>query len=244
MTASSRLLILSCAKAKRDDPELLPAIERYDGPAFRLLRRFLRSAPWQSLDVYVLSAQLGLIASSEPIPNYDRLMTQERARELQPGVTAALEAITHAGAYQEMLVWTGTGYAVALEGYAGLMPEGLTIRSAEGAIGKKLAILYDWLYGAPPDKPEAARAKGQSQVSLRGVVVKATREQALAVARQALVAGEAEAQRYHAWYVSVDGGRVAPKWLIGQLTGLPPGGFATTEARRVLAQLEIEVRRA
>jgi hypothetical protein len=39
------MLILACSRRKRPDEGLLPAIERYDGPAFRVLRRFLREMP-------------------------------------------------------------------------------------------------------------------------------------------------------------------------------------------------------
>ena len=45
MTADHRLLILSCSQRKRPDRVLLPALERYDGPVFRMLRKFLRSCP-------------------------------------------------------------------------------------------------------------------------------------------------------------------------------------------------------
>lgn len=36
-----RCLLLSCSQAKISTPDLLPAIRRYDGPAFRVLRKFL-----------------------------------------------------------------------------------------------------------------------------------------------------------------------------------------------------------
>lgn len=54
-----RLLILSCSRRKRLDTDLLPAIERYDGPAFRVLRRFLRERPFEAPDVLILSAEHG-----------------------------------------------------------------------------------------------------------------------------------------------------------------------------------------
>ena len=40
-----RMLILACSRRKRPDEGLLPAIERYDGPALRVVRRFLREMP-------------------------------------------------------------------------------------------------------------------------------------------------------------------------------------------------------
>src|SRR5690348_4465403 len=85
-----RLLILSCSQRKRPDLELLPAMDRYDGPSFRVLRRFLSQRPTERLTVYILSAEFGLIPATLPIPDYDRRMTPQRARELQP---QALEVI-------------------------------------------------------------------------------------------------------------------------------------------------------
>ena len=37
-----RMLILSCSSRKKPTNRQMPAIERYDGPAFRVLRKFLR----------------------------------------------------------------------------------------------------------------------------------------------------------------------------------------------------------
>jgi hypothetical protein len=79
-SATDRLLILACSQRKRPDAELLPALERYDGPAFRVLRRFLRSRAPDPPDVLILSAEHGLIPRDLPIAAYDRKMTPARAR--------------------------------------------------------------------------------------------------------------------------------------------------------------------
>jgi hypothetical protein len=74
MASDHRLLILSCSQRKRPDAILLPALERYDGPMFRVLRKFLRENPSKELhpDVYILSAQFGLISADQliPIPDF------------------------------------------------------------------------------------------------------------------------------------------------------------------------------
>ena len=61
----TRLLILSCSKAKRADCGLLPAIDRYDGPFFRVLRRYLRQQPADPPVVHILSAEFGLIPADD-----------------------------------------------------------------------------------------------------------------------------------------------------------------------------------
>jgi hypothetical protein len=37
----NRLLILNCSRYKRETPDPLPALERYDGPKFQLVRAHL-----------------------------------------------------------------------------------------------------------------------------------------------------------------------------------------------------------
>ena len=88
MTSDHRLLILSCSQRKRPDLILLPALERYDGPVFRMLRRFLRTWPSKGShpEVYILSAQFGLISAHQLIPSYDCRMTPQQASAFQPQV--------------------------------------------------------------------------------------------------------------------------------------------------------------
>ena len=85
------MLILSCSQRKRLDEGLLPAVERYDGPAFQVLRRFLRENSSEAPHVLILSAEHGLISYDRPIAAYDRKMTLARARELRPLVLAKLD---------------------------------------------------------------------------------------------------------------------------------------------------------
>ena len=70
-TQSRRLLILACSQRKRLDPQPLPVLERYDGPAFRVLRKFLRDSPCeaQRIDISVLSAEFGLLSAQQMILN-------------------------------------------------------------------------------------------------------------------------------------------------------------------------------
>ena len=84
-----RLLVIACSARKRKDAGLLPAVDRYDGPAFRVLRKFLADAA-DPPDVLVLSARYGLIPSSRGVPDYDRRLTPGDADALRPGVLLAL----------------------------------------------------------------------------------------------------------------------------------------------------------
>jgi cytoplasmic iron level regulating protein YaaA (DUF328/UPF0246 family) len=77
-----RVLILACSARKKVAESLMPAIERYDGPSFRVLRKFLRTST-EEVGIWILSAEFGLIPSCEPIPWYDCRMTISRARQLR-----------------------------------------------------------------------------------------------------------------------------------------------------------------
>jgi len=234
--------MLSCSQRKRPDPIPLPAIERYDGPMFRVLRRFLANSPKKSrmLDVFILSARFGLIPAARTIPDYDLRLSGNLIEQLRPGVHARLERIFEHTAYRELFICMGNLYQEVLSG-GQWCPPGLVVKVAEGPIGMKLASLRDWLYQGPPP-PLAYRPRGQA--SLRGVQVRLTSGEVLNVARRAIAKQADEPANYRSWYVQVDDQRVSPKWLVSQLTGLPVSAFGTTEARRVLAQLGIEVRRA
>ncbi len=59
-----KALILSCSKAKLEEPG--PAIQVYDGPMFRILRKYK-----PHLDVFILSARYGLIPAMHFIEPYD-----------------------------------------------------------------------------------------------------------------------------------------------------------------------------
>src|SRR5215831_11900217 len=159
MTSDQRLLILACSQRKRPDLILLPALERYDGPVFRMLRKFLRECPSKEChpDVYILSAQFGLIPAHQPISNYNCRMTSQRAGTFQPQVLDQLRHILRRKQYKELFISVGKDYAAALAGYAQIIPSHISVTVATGSRGRKQAELYDWLHGGLPLAPLRGR---------------------------------------------------------------------------------------
>ena len=149
MKDKRRLLILSCSQRKHEAQEPLPAIERYDGPSFWVLRRFLRECPCQAgeLDVYILSAAHGLIRGDFPIEWYDREMDVSRAVALQPEVKRTFSGLLCNNKYGSICFVLGKTYLKALEGTQDLIPDDTEPIIAYGQIGKKLARLKKWLWG-------------------------------------------------------------------------------------------------
>jgi hypothetical protein len=148
-----RLLILSCSATKRTETVLLPALTRYDGPSFRVLRKALRELAQDACPkVAILSAEFGLIAGDTPIPWYDRRMDATRAAALAPLVQRELQALL-AEPPTDVFVHLGSDYLPAL----GSIPLGSwRISYAQGGIGERLGQLRRWLYA--PQQREVANA--------------------------------------------------------------------------------------
>lgn len=138
-----RLLILSCSATKRTDPGLLPALHRYDGVAFRVVRTALRKlADDRHPRVCILSAEFGLIESDMLIPWYDRRMDLARAAELQTQVQVALHAVLTPD-IDSVFIALSRAYLPAL----GDLPTGpWNVTYAQGGIGQRLGQLRRWLY--------------------------------------------------------------------------------------------------
>jgi hypothetical protein len=243
-----RLLILSCSQSKRHQDGLLPAIERYDGPLFRVLRRYRKAhdaGTWETEpdpDIYVLSAEFGLIPAERPIPMYEHRMTRQRAQMLRPGVTDELRRLLNGvRRYRDLFICLGQKYWPALEGWETFVSQDMAVFVARGSIGMRQSQLYDWLYGSPPP---TSVPSGAGKSKFRGIAIELSTQQVFELARQGLREDNRAATVYQTWYVPVDDQRVAPKWLVSRLTGLPVNVFRTEDARRLLTRLGIEVMRA
>lgn len=145
-----RLLVLACSAHKRVGAGLLPAVDRYDGPAFRVLRKALADTDDRP-DVLVLSAKYGLIPADHEIPDYDHRLTPEAADGLRSDVLRALGEALAAGAYAEVAFCLGRDYRRAVAGYEGVVPAGTAVATITGGQGTRLRNLRRWLRrGHPP----------------------------------------------------------------------------------------------
>src|SRR4051794_20020852 len=144
--ADRHLLILSCSATKRDDEGLLPALERYDGPMYHVLRAFLRKAEWSTLlSVGVLSARYGLIGGLASVDDYDQRMTRLRSAELRAGHSTKVLGEWGCSHNRVSLV-LGKDYLSTLDVDA-LRDQGLEPEVVEGPIGIKLNGLRTLLHG-------------------------------------------------------------------------------------------------
>ncbi len=134
------LLIIACSATKRHDAGLLPALHRYDGPLYRIIRRALAERPQLAarLTIRILSAEYGLISADTPIPDYDQRMTPARARELCILVMHELQELP---AHERTYIDLGKTYLGALHPGWGQGAEW-----AQGGIGYRLSQCKTWLW--------------------------------------------------------------------------------------------------
>lgn len=158
-TPDKNLVVLGCSATKVEADGVLPAIHRYDGPAFRVLRSFLRGNRWpDTLSIAVLSAKFGLIGGLAHIPNYNKRMTPELANKLNASVTASFQKLGTSHSNIELVM--GKDYLGSINLDTAQL-SGTTFHFTPGAIGMKLNHLHCLLRAMPHEqraiRPELER---------------------------------------------------------------------------------------
>lgn len=164
-TAASRdarkLLILGCSDLKRHSDGPLPALDRYDGPAYRVLRKFLRERLWPSdLSIAVLSAKHGLFGIFKNIEDYNKRMDSDTARLQAPACTRVLES--WAQHHKSIHISLGQQYLPALQPAIDQLEIEPTL--FHGAIGHKLSQVKNLLANSistPRNIPQIEAGTGQ-----------------------------------------------------------------------------------
>jgi len=138
------LLIISCSKRKRGGT-MNPALQIYDGPVYRALRKRIGYLGPGKVRVFIISAKYGLIPAERVIENYDEKITLERAMELNANVLESLRDILTIGNCKGVFVNLGSKYCAAIRGIEQILPPGLSIGYACGGIGKRTSQTIQWL---------------------------------------------------------------------------------------------------
>lgn len=148
------LLIIPCSKRKAGLPGAkIPAIDLYDGPFYRIIRKAFREhGKPDSLDIMLLSAKYGFIAHDEVITKYDQKMTTSRAKELCTPVRVRLNSILKANLYQKILINLGKSYMLALDSSKDILSQHRAYY-ASGRIGERMHQLKNWIDHLRDEEP-------------------------------------------------------------------------------------------
>jgi len=134
-----KLLVISCSKIKKRIHNS-PAIEVYDGPYYRILRRNNLS----NIDILIISAKYGIIDSNQMISYYNRRMNKGQALKLRTQVSEMLNKKLSSVIYEEVFFELGRNYLDAVDLNPSIYPETKFIFD-RGTIGIRLHNFKSWL---------------------------------------------------------------------------------------------------
>jgi queuine/archaeosine tRNA-ribosyltransferase len=136
----SDLLIIACSAKKKQESKLSRAIELYDGPAYRVIKKQLGKRFSQPV-VWIISAKHGLIDADTLIYSYDAKITRENIGELKDSIESFVKRFAPLDRFDRIFIWAG-------KRYLSLLPQSLLTfpktRVADGYIGQKLNQLKRW----------------------------------------------------------------------------------------------------
>ena len=145
-SAAGCLLILGCSNKKIESSGQIPALEVYDGPNYRVLRKFLRENGWPpGLMIKIISAKYEIIDATKLIEPYDERLDKETAQKMRPKVRQILKEV---GLPISVFINLGKDYLPAISCITTLFGSDKIIY-AEGGIGRKQQAMKNWLYNLP-----------------------------------------------------------------------------------------------
>ncbi len=140
---AKKLLVLSCSQSKTPHDQQLPALEVYNGPYYKVLRKFLREYEWPSgLSISTLSAKHGLFGVIKDIEHYDQRMDECTANQWAQACRDVIDK--WAPSHESVHVALGREYAPAID--SALESTDLHQDHFLGGIGLKQKRLKNLLY--------------------------------------------------------------------------------------------------
>lgn len=238
----SKLLVLGCSMRKRRfSSSKVKAIELYDGPNFRVVRAALSAWPHlaQQIDLFVVSARWEIISSDAQIEGYDCSLTdlaEEEYYSLHENVVAQWREIVDRKKYSSIFLGLPENYLELLGDWQSKIAPATALYIARGAPGQNAAALKEWL-NESTESPGAIwnGMTGKQSPRVAGREFNFSERQI----RRCILAYHdnlpVAARRFHSRYVDVEGQRIAPKWLVSELTGVPVSRFNSEQACRALS---------
>lgn len=139
-----RLLILACSKRKVSIRGKLPALQRYDGGSYRVIKKLQREQSFPpDVRIKIISARFGLIDSETEIPCYELRMNRDLASKLGKQNATELNTCFNRQKYSEIYVDAGGYYQASLSNF--LEACDCPVILARGRIGERLHALRNWL---------------------------------------------------------------------------------------------------
>lgn len=142
---NEKLLIVGCSKNKDHSPGKMPAIQRYNGPAFRILRKFRLKQESIFPSILVLSAKYGIIGIDEMIHDYDQVLKDNTDNQWMKIVDNQLKLKLASQEVAEIFIVAGRTYSDVINKSLDNLSISTKRLVASGGLGVKLNKLKSWL---------------------------------------------------------------------------------------------------
>ena len=142
------MILTTSVRLNEQTKEPIPALKRYNGVYFRVLRKYLREGRLKDTDILIVSERYGLIWSNDKIPLYEihgkmgflsidkkaiEKLRQENLKELKKILDR----------YSEIYVNVGKEYMKLIKGLEKLASG--RIIYAKGSLGAKATHMKEWI---------------------------------------------------------------------------------------------------
>jgi hypothetical protein len=144
-----RLLVLACSARKTAAAGPVRAWERYDGVAYRLIKKLQREGKLPAdIDIWILSAKHGLIPSDRRIAAYDTSMNAAIAKAMRQATSEKLKELVGKQTYRKVMLAMGREYLGAVGPRKAWASDGAVVSQTKGRIGEQLSQLRKWILEA------------------------------------------------------------------------------------------------
>ena len=146
-----KLLILTTSFRRNEEiTEPIPAIERYDGVYFKILRKYLREGKLKDTDILIVTEKHGLIWSNDNVSFYKvqskmgfLSLDEKSIEKLRHENLQRIKEILSQHRYSEIYVNVGKEYMKLIKGFEEFVSCKLTY--AVGGLGKKASHMKNWI---------------------------------------------------------------------------------------------------
>jgi len=148
--SSRKLIIITTSyRLNKENTEPIPAIERFDGVYFRLLRKHIREGRLRNVDILIVSEKFGLIWAKDKVPYYEvhgkmgsLSLDKKTTEKIRKENLQKLKKIVNR--YSEIYVNVGREYLKLIEGFEKFTTSKVTYASGKG-LGPKASHMKEWI---------------------------------------------------------------------------------------------------
>lgn len=143
------ILITTSYRLNKEIKEPIPAIERFDGVYFRILKKYIREGKLRNVDILIVSEKYGLIWAKDKVPYYDihgkmgsLSLSKKSIEKIRQQNLQKLKQIVNR--YSEIYVNVGREFLKLIRGFEKFTTCKVTYATGRG-LGPKALHMKEWI---------------------------------------------------------------------------------------------------